>query len=126
MKMKALIVEDELLARVGMRSLLPWEELGIALLEDACDGREALQQIESGHPDLMFLDLNIPEISGLELLKIIRSRHLSVKTIVVSCYDDFDTVKEAMKLGAVDYIRKFRLSKEEASRLSQTSERLVS
>ena len=35
--MKALIVEDELLARVGMRSLLPWEELGIALLEDACD-----------------------------------------------------------------------------------------
>ena len=38
--MKALIVEDELLARVGMRSLLPWEELGIALLEDACDGRE--------------------------------------------------------------------------------------
>ena len=58
--MKALIVEDELLARVGMRSLLPWEELGIALLEDACDGREALQQIESGHPDLMFLDLNIP------------------------------------------------------------------
>lgn len=113
MKMKALIVEDELLARVGMRSLLPWEELGIALLEDACDGREALQQIESGHPDLMFLDLNIPEISGLELLKIIRSRHLSVKTIVVSCYDDFDTVKEAMKLGAVDYIRKFGLSKEE-------------
>ena len=116
MKMKALIVEDELLARVGMRSLLPWEELGIALLEDACDGREALQQIESAHPDLMFLDLNIPEISGLELLKIIRSRHLSVKTIVVSCYDDFDTVKEAMKLGAVDYIRKF----------SKTSERLVS
>lgn len=113
MKMKALIVEDELLARVGMRSLLPWEELGIALLEDACDGREALQQIESAHPDLMFLDLNIPEISGLELLKIIRSRHLSVKTIVVSCYDDFDTVKEAMKLGAVDYIRKFGLSKEE-------------
>ena len=70
--MKALIVEDELLARVGMRSLINWEELGITLLEDAQDGREALNQIEKEHPDIMLLDLNIPEISGLELLKIIK------------------------------------------------------
>ena len=111
--MKVLIIEDELLARVGMRSLLPWEELGITLLEDACDGKEALQRIDKECPDVILLDLNIPEISGIELLKIIRNRHLPIKTIVVSCYDDFDTVKEAMQLGAVDYIRKFGLSKEE-------------
>ena len=111
--MKALIVEDELLARVGMRSLINWEELGISLLEDAQDGKEALKRIEEEGPDLILLDLNIPEISGLELLKIIRSRRLPIKTVVVSCYDDFDTVKEAMKLGAVDYIRKFGLSREE-------------
>lgn len=111
--MKALIVEDELLARIGMRTLIDWQELGITLLEDARDGREALKRIEEEHPDVMLLDLNIPEISGLELLKIIRGRCLPVKTIVVSCYDDFETVKEAMKLGAVDYIRKFGLSKEE-------------
>lgn len=111
--MKALIVEDELLARVGMRSLINWEELGISLLEDAQDGKEALRRIEEEEPDLILLDLNIPEISGLELLKIIRSRRIPIKTVVVSCYDDFDTVKEAMKLGAVDYIRKFGLSREE-------------
>lgn len=110
---KALIVEDELLARVGIRSLINWEELGITLLEDAQDGREALNQIEKEHPDIMLLDLNIPEISGLELLRVIKKKNLRIKTIVVSCYDDFDTVKEAMKLGAVDYIRKFGLSKEE-------------
>lgn len=111
--MKALIVEDELLARVGMRSLINWEEMGISLLEDAQDGKEALKRIETEQPDIILLDLNIPEISGLELLKIIRGRHLPIKTVVVSCYDDFDTVKEAMKLGAVDYIRKFGLSREE-------------
>ncbi len=110
--MKALIVEDELLARAGLRSLIDWNKIGITLLEDAQDGREALNRIEEDCPNIMFLDLNIPEISGLELLKIIRSRRLPVKTIVVSCYDDFDTVKEAMRLGAVDYIRKFGLSKE--------------
>ena len=87
--MKALIVEDELLARVGMRSLIDWEALGITLLEDAQDGREALERLEKEHPDIMLLDLNIPEISGLEPLEIIRKRRINVKTVVVSCYDDF-------------------------------------
>ena len=111
--MKALIVEDELLARAGLRSLIEWEKMGITLLEDAKDGREALRCIEQEQPDVLLLDLNIPEISGLELLEIIRDRGLPVKTIVISCYDDFSTVKKAMKLGAMDYIRKFGLSREE-------------
>ena len=111
--MKALIVEDELLARLGMRSLIDWESMGITLLEDASDGAEALKKIEKEQPDLILLDLNIPEINGLELLQMIRQRNLPSKVIVVSCYEDFDTVKKAMKLGAVDYIRKFGLSKEE-------------
>ena len=60
--MKALIIEDELLARLGMRSLVDWEAMGIRLLEDAADGREALARIEKELPDLILLDLNIPEI----------------------------------------------------------------
>lgn len=111
--MKALIVEDELLARLGMRSLIDWTSMGIELLEDAADGRDALTRIEEDQPDLILLDLNIPEITGLELMRIIRKRNLPIKVIVVSCYEDFETVKEAMKLGAVDYIRKFGLSREE-------------
>lgn len=111
--MKALIVEDELLARLGMRSLIDWEFMGVTLLEDASDGADALKKIEKEQPDLILLDLNIPEINGLELLQLIRQRNLPCKVIVVSCYEDFDTVKKAMKLGAVDYIRKFGLSKEE-------------
>ncbi|MFR5295211.1 MAG: response regulator [Clostridium sp.] len=77
------------------------------------DGAEALKKIEKEQPDLILLDLNIPEINGLELLQMIRQRNLPCKVIVVSCYEDFDTVKKAMRLGAVDYIRKFGLSKEE-------------
>lgn len=111
--MKALIVEDELLARLGMRSLIDWEAMGITLLEDASNGADALKKIEKEQPELILLDLNIPEISGLELLQIIRQKGLPCKAIVVSCYEDFDTVKKAMMLGAVDYIRKFGLSKEE-------------
>lgn len=111
--MKVLIVEDELLARAGLRSLIDWDSLGFTLLEDARDGREALERIEDQKPDILLLDLNIPKLGGLELLEIIKNRGLPIKTIVISCYDDFHTVKEAMKLGAADYIRKLGLSGEE-------------
>ena len=67
--MKALIVEDELLARLGMRSLIDWGAMGITLLEDASDGAEALKRIEKEQPDLILLDLNIPEINGLDNMK---------------------------------------------------------
>lgn len=110
---RTLIVEDELLARAGLHSLVEWEKLGFVLLEDAKDGQEALDRIHQYHPDLLLLDINIPIISGLELLKIIKDEKLEIKTVVISCYDDFDTVKMAMKLGALDYVRKFGLSKEE-------------
>lgn len=110
---RTLIVEDELLARAGLHSLVEWEKLGFVLLEDAKDGQEALDRIREYHPDLLLLDINIPIITGLELLKIIKDENMNIKTIVISCYDDFDTVKMAMKLGAVDYVRKFGLSKEE-------------
>ena len=112
-KIRTLIVEDELLARAGLHSLVEWEKLGFVLLEDAKDGKEALERIREYHPDLLLLDINIPIISGLELLKIIKDEQINLKTIVISCYDDFDTVKMAMKLGAVDYVRKFGLTKEE-------------
>lgn len=59
MKNKVLIIEDEILARVGLHQLLDWEALGFILLEDAKDGQEAIQSIENKHPDILLLDLNL-------------------------------------------------------------------
>ena len=114
--MKVLIVEDELLARVGLHSLIDADGMGLSFLPDAKDGREAWDQILAERPDIMLLDLNIPEISGLELLRRLNEKRIYIKTIVVSCFDDFDTVKEAMQLGAADYIRKYGLSREELAK----------
>lgn len=117
LKIRAMIVEDELLARAGLRSLIDWEKMGFDLLEDAKDGEEALERIRQYQPDLLLLDINIPIISGLELLKIIKEEHIPTKAVIISCYDDFETVKMAMKLGAVDYVRKFGLTKEELTNI---------
>ena len=68
-KDKVLIVEDEILARLGLRQLVDWRKLELELLPDATDGEEALEMIRNSRPDIILLDLNIPRVSGLEILE---------------------------------------------------------
>lgn len=112
-----LIVEDELLARMGIRSLVNWRQMGIILLDDVVDGLEALRTIRSKRPDIVLLDINIPSLSGLELMRIIKKENIRTHIIIISSYDDFETVKEAMKLGAADYVRKLSLNSEELNHI---------
>lgn len=119
MKNKVLIIEDEILARVGLHQLLDWKGLGFTLLEDAKDGQEAIRSIEENHPDILLLDLNIPKKNGLQILEYLRENNLDCKVIVISCNEEFEMVKEAMKLGAYDYLRKLNLSSEELQQILQ-------
>ncbi len=114
-----LIVEDEILARLGLHQLLEWEKLGFVLLEDALDGEEAMKSICTHEPDIILLDLNIPKVDGLKILEFIREKRIESKVIVISCNEEFDVVKEAMKLGAFDYLRKLNLSANELLGLLQ-------
>ena len=110
---KVLIVEDELLARVGLRQLVNWQQLELELLEDAKDGQEAIESICTNRPEIILLDLNIAVFNGLQVLEYINTHGLTCKVIVISCNEEFDMVKEAMKAGAFDYLRKMNLSAEE-------------
>ena len=109
----AVIVEDEVLARIGLRQAIPWEEMGINLLDDAQDGEEALKSIEQFHPQIIFLDLNIPKVSGMEILAWLKEHENPAKVIVITAYEDFKTVKTALKNGAFDYLRKLNMDIEE-------------
>ena len=110
---KVLIVEDEILARLGLRQLVDWKKLELELLPDATDGEEALEMIRNSCPDIILLDLNIPKVSGLEILEFLKKEEMPTKVIVVSCQEEFDVVKKAMKLDAYDYLRKLKSSSDE-------------
>ncbi len=110
---RVLIIEDEILSRIGLHQLIPWEKYGFALLPDAADGEEALNRIREHRPDIILLDLNIPKIDGLRILRHLKDENMDCRVIVISCNEEFDMVKEAMKLGAYDYLRKLNLSSEE-------------
>ena len=101
-KPRVLIVDDEpAICDLIFEDL---SELGY-LCEIAFDGKCALQKIAKDGFDLTLLDIRLPEISGIELLKEITSKHSSA-VIMITAIDDVNTAVESMKLGALDYIVK--------------------
>ncbi|MBD2871770.1 response regulator [Paenibacillus arenilitoris] len=106
---QVLLVDDEPLVRNDLWTLLDWEKHGFKLSGEAYNGAMALDMIEQSPPHIAIIDVNMPEMNGVELNKTIRDRFPSVKTIMLSSYDDYDYVRECLKDGAVDYLLKHRL-----------------
>ncbi len=108
-----IIVDDEVLVRVGLRSLLDWQEEGYELVGEASNGDEAFALVLEKKPDLVLTDLVMPLSDGFSLIDRVRAAELPVGLVVLSCHNDFDKVREAMRRGADDYIFKLTLDGEE-------------
>ncbi|GAB6930377.1 hypothetical protein JCM10914A_43600 [Paenibacillus sp. JCM 10914] len=105
--MKVLIVDDEYEIREGLRKRFPWGEYGIDTVYSASDGDEALQMAQELKPDLIITDIKMNRMSGLEMLHELQMMEPNGwKAILISGYDDFSLVKQAIHLGAIDYILK--------------------
>ena len=100
----ALIVDDEPHVRVFLRLLL--KEVGIETVWEAADGAQALAQARLHPPELVLLDINLPVMSGLEVLKHLGEMLQGVPVIMVTSQGAMKTVLECVKLGARAYILK--------------------
>jgi len=78
----ALIVDDEAHVRVLIRVLL--KQLGVETVWDAADGAEALEQTAAHKPDVILLDINLPQIGGLEVLAKLKAAHPTIPVVIVS------------------------------------------
>ena len=104
--LKILIVDDENLVRVALRSIIDWEQHGFDLVGTASDGCEAVGMVEKYQPDIVITDLKMPNMDGLQLIKRLKDTGYPGKIIVLSNYGEFDLVKQALMLGAAEYILK--------------------
>jgi two-component system response regulator YesN len=104
--MKALIVDDEKHVRDAIRLLVEWERYGIDEVFEAPEGESAARIIEAERPEIIFTDMRMPVMDGVELLEWIHRHRPEAKTIVISGHDDFDYVRHTVKYGGVDYILK--------------------
>jgi len=103
MKARILLVDDEAAIRDSMRMILEYEGHECVL---AASGAEALTAIEQDPPDLVFLDIKMPGLDGLEVLGRIRETHETMPVVMISGHGTVATAVEATKLGAFDFIEK--------------------
>ncbi len=108
-----LVVDDEPGVRKGIAQVLSDQGHQVCT---AADGREALARLAEGAPALALLDVRLPDLDGVELLKIIRREHPETGVIMITAYPNIEGAVECMKLGALDYILKpFRIDDLEAA-----------
>lgn len=108
-----LVVEDESIVRIGLRYMVNWENQGICWHAEASNGEEALDILLKEEIHIVMTDIRMPGIDGLELAKRIKEQYPTVQIIFLSSYDTFSYVREAMRLGAVDYLHKPTMDEEE-------------
>ena len=104
--MKLFIADDEIDVREGIRYLLDWEELGFHICGEAKNGQEALEQILRLNPDVVLLDISMPQLTGLEVIRQSTQRGFTGKFIILSGYSDFTFAQEAMSYGVSSYLTK--------------------
>ncbi|RED57952.1 response regulator transcription factor [Cohnella phaseoli] len=112
-----IIVDDESLVRVGLQSIIPWEDYGYSVSGVYHNGREALDACMRAMPDAILTDIRMPVMDGLEFIKNVRQISPRVPIVILSSYDDFEYTRTAIKLGVQDYIQKHRLEPEELIRM---------
>lgn len=110
---KILIVEDEVLVRCGLKSMVNWEKLGVDVIGDASNGKEALEIYKENKPDIIMTDIKMPIMDGLELIEKIREEDHTTKIVLLTCYEEFSYLMRAMKLGVSDYILKLKMKPDE-------------
>jgi two-component system response regulator YesN len=109
---KVLIVDDDILARNYLVTLIPWQAFDFRIAGQATNGSEAMMFIEASKPDIVLLDMNMPGMSGVELCKWMQEKDPTILFIVLSSYDTFDFVRESLKSGAIDYLLKHEVHAE--------------
>ena len=114
---KLMVVDDEFIVRVGIRSIVNWEDYGYTIIADASSGEEALEKISLHHPDIVLADLKMENMDGFELIQRCAKDFPDIRFIVLSSHNDFENVRKAMKMGARDYFFKPTLDKEELLRI---------
>ncbi len=102
-KIRILVVDDELIVR---ESLVGWLKKTGYVVDSAAGGSEALEMLQEGDYDLVFLDIKMPDMSGIEVLQKIKERSPHVMVVMITAYGSVETAVEAMKLGANDYLMK--------------------
>ncbi|WP_410511337.1 response regulator [Paenibacillus sp. BR2-3] len=102
-----MLVDDEKGVRNSIKAKINWEEAGFRIISEASGGSEALKLLEEGPlPHVVISDIRMPQMNGIEFIKICKQRYPGLRTAVLSGYSDFEYLQAAIQLGVKDYLLK--------------------
>ncbi|MFQ5996508.1 MAG: response regulator [Dehalococcoidales bacterium] len=110
-KTKILVVDDHAVFRDGIRALLDIYD-DIEIVGEAADGKEAIAKVRELAPDIVVMDIAMPEMDGLEATRQIKKKYPKVKTLVLTQYDNKEYIISTIKAGAIGYLPKKAIGSE--------------
>jgi len=103
---RIIIADDEIIVRESLKDTINWNKYGISLVGAAKDGQEAFDLISELKPDIAIIDIRMPYIDGIELIRKLKDRHTQTKFIIISGYSEFTYAQQAISLGVASYLVK--------------------
>lgn len=104
--MKVLIVDDEVIIRNGLSTVINWEELGFTLLPPAASGEEALSRLMSEQPNIVLADIQMTGMNGIQLIAEAKKQLPDIEFIILTGFDTFTFAQQAIREGVSDYLLK--------------------
>ncbi|WP_222708505.1 response regulator [Paenibacillus sp. N3.4] len=111
--MKVMIVEDEVLVRLGLKKAVPWSTLGMELVCEASDGSEAYEMFVRHLPDIVLVDIELPKMDGLRFIQFAKKHREDTKFIILTCQQDIKYARSAIQLQVSDFLLKSTLDMKE-------------
>ena len=109
---RVFLVDDDLLVLDDLRELIAWEAEGFEIIGTAGTGEQALAQLARTPADLVFVDIEMPRLNGLDFIRRLRQIDPQVQTLLLTAFSRFDYAREAVSLGVYNYILKHELTAE--------------
>ena len=105
-QIKVLIVDDEYLIRNLLMKRIDWDKQGMTIVGEASNAREAMEKVEQLAPDIIFTDICMPSVDGIEFSGMVLQKYPSIKIVIVTGHDEFEFARRSIKLGISDFILK--------------------
>ncbi len=121
--LKAMLVDDDVPVVDYLRKLVPWESIAIRVCAEAHSTEEAVDKFAAAKPDILITDIGLPDGNGIDLARNLRTFNPKLRVIFLTCHEDFQYVKEALRIEADDYIVKDELNPE---KLAESLKKAVS
>ena len=105
MAVKIMITDDHSMIREGLKQLLELEG-DFKVIAEACDGVECLNKLETVTPDVLLLDINMPNMNGLEVLQKMKEKRMKIKVLVLTIHSEVEYLLKAVDIGVNGYLLK--------------------